>query len=203
MLHMHCNIPYYMFDCWADPVVHLLLLKSSMVMEEMRLPVSEWERERDCKFVWVSGRERKKTTTTGNKVHQEAQSKSHQNTDVWFDSKSLEKNLFESEKFESLMRATIRCVSERERERERGKICWNESGVFIIASLPLSLSLSLLCFYHFKMVWKFFDFLNDTPPMAAAVIVLTFGLFEKQHLLPFHTKLFNCLFLLSFLLSSR
>ena len=119
MLHMHCNIPYYMFDCWADPVVHLLLLKSSMVMEEMRLPVSEWERERDCKFVWVSGRERKKTTTTGNKVHQEAQSKSHQNTDVWFDSKSLEKNLFESEKFESLMRATIRCVSERERERER------------------------------------------------------------------------------------
>ena len=27
--HMHGNIPY-MFDCWADPVVHLLLLKSSM-----------------------------------------------------------------------------------------------------------------------------------------------------------------------------
>ena len=85
------------------------------------------------------------------------------------------------------MRATIRCVSERERERERGKNCWNESGVFIIASLPLSLSLSLLCFYHFKMVWKFFDFLNDTPPMAAAVIVLTFGLFEKQHFIQ------NCL----------
>ena len=165
MLHMHCNIPYYMFDCWADPVVHLLLLKSSMVMEEMRLPVSEWERERDCKFVWVSGRERKKTTTTGNKVHQEAQSKSHQNTDVWFDSKSLEKNLFESEKFESLMRATIRCVSERERERENLlERKWSFYYCFS-PSLPLSisLSLSLLCFYLFKMVWKFFDFLNDTP----------------------------------------
>ena len=97
------------------------------------------------------------------------------------------------------MRATIRCVSEREREREReGKIAGTK-----VEFLLLLLSLSLLCFYHFKMVWKFFDFLNDTPPMAAAVIVLTFGLFEKQHLLPFHTKLFNCLFLLSFLLSSR
>ena len=141
MLHMHCNIPYYMFDCWADPVVHLLLLKSSMVMEEMRLPVSEWERERDCKFVWVSGRERKKTTTTGNKVHQEAQSKSHQNTDVWFDSKSLEKNLFESEKFESLMRATIRCVSERERE---GKFAGTKVE-FLLLLLSLSLSPSLCC----------------------------------------------------------
>ena len=29
MLHMYGIIPY-MFDCWADPVVHLLLLKSSM-----------------------------------------------------------------------------------------------------------------------------------------------------------------------------
>ena len=26
---MHCNIPY-MFDCWADPFVHLLVLKSLM-----------------------------------------------------------------------------------------------------------------------------------------------------------------------------
>ena len=30
MLHMHCIIPY-MFDCWANKVAHLLLLKSSMV----------------------------------------------------------------------------------------------------------------------------------------------------------------------------
>ena len=30
MQYMHANIPY-MFDCWTDPVVHLLLLKSSMV----------------------------------------------------------------------------------------------------------------------------------------------------------------------------
>ena len=29
MQHMNGNIPYR-FDCWADPVVHLLLLKSSM-----------------------------------------------------------------------------------------------------------------------------------------------------------------------------
>ena len=29
MQHMHGNIPY-MFDYWADPVVHLLLGKSSM-----------------------------------------------------------------------------------------------------------------------------------------------------------------------------
>ena len=28
--HIHGNIPY-MFDRWADPVVHLLLLKSSML----------------------------------------------------------------------------------------------------------------------------------------------------------------------------
>ena len=28
MQYMHGNIPY-MFDCWADPVVHLLLLKNS------------------------------------------------------------------------------------------------------------------------------------------------------------------------------
>ena len=27
--YMHGNISF-MFDCWADPVVHLLLLKSSM-----------------------------------------------------------------------------------------------------------------------------------------------------------------------------
>ena len=27
---MHGNFPY-MFDCWADPVAHLFLLKSSMV----------------------------------------------------------------------------------------------------------------------------------------------------------------------------
>ena len=27
--HMHGNIPF-MFDCWADSVLHLLLLKSSM-----------------------------------------------------------------------------------------------------------------------------------------------------------------------------
>ena len=27
---MHGNIPY-LFDFWADPIVHLLLLKSSMV----------------------------------------------------------------------------------------------------------------------------------------------------------------------------
>ena len=31
MEHMYGNIPY-MFDCWADPVVHLFLLKSSMVV---------------------------------------------------------------------------------------------------------------------------------------------------------------------------
>ena len=29
MQHMQCNIPYT-FDCWADPFVHLHLLKSSM-----------------------------------------------------------------------------------------------------------------------------------------------------------------------------
>ena len=29
MKHMHDSIPY-MFDCWADPVVHHLLLKSFM-----------------------------------------------------------------------------------------------------------------------------------------------------------------------------
>ena len=29
MQHMHDNIPY-MFDCWLDALVHLLLLKSSM-----------------------------------------------------------------------------------------------------------------------------------------------------------------------------
>ena len=29
MQHMHGTIPY-MFDCWADPVVHLLLVKNSM-----------------------------------------------------------------------------------------------------------------------------------------------------------------------------
>ena len=29
MQHMHGNI-LYMFDCWADPVVHLILLLSSM-----------------------------------------------------------------------------------------------------------------------------------------------------------------------------
>ena len=27
--HVHGNIPCYMFDCWADSVAHLLLLKSS------------------------------------------------------------------------------------------------------------------------------------------------------------------------------
>ena len=31
MKHMHGNIPWCMFDCWADPVVHMLLLKSSML----------------------------------------------------------------------------------------------------------------------------------------------------------------------------
>ena len=30
MQHMHDNIPYK-FNCWADPVVHLIILKSSMV----------------------------------------------------------------------------------------------------------------------------------------------------------------------------
>ena len=29
MFSKHGNIPY-MFDCWHDPIVHLLLLKSSM-----------------------------------------------------------------------------------------------------------------------------------------------------------------------------
>ena len=29
MLHMHDIIPY-IFDCWADPVFHLILLKSSI-----------------------------------------------------------------------------------------------------------------------------------------------------------------------------
>ena len=29
MQHIHCIIPQ-LFDCWADPIVHLLLLKSSM-----------------------------------------------------------------------------------------------------------------------------------------------------------------------------
>ena len=30
MQHMHGGIIQYTFDCWADPVVHLLFLKSSM-----------------------------------------------------------------------------------------------------------------------------------------------------------------------------
>ena len=30
MQHMYGNIPH-MFDCWVDPVLHLLLLKSAMV----------------------------------------------------------------------------------------------------------------------------------------------------------------------------
>ena len=32
MQHMHGIIPL-LFDCWADPVAHLLLLKSSVVIE--------------------------------------------------------------------------------------------------------------------------------------------------------------------------
>ena len=45
MQHMHGNIPY-MLDCWANPVVHLLQLTSSMV-EELR--GCELERE-EAKF---------------------------------------------------------------------------------------------------------------------------------------------------------
>ena len=29
---MHDIIPWYMFDCWGNPVVHLLLLNSSMTI---------------------------------------------------------------------------------------------------------------------------------------------------------------------------
>ena len=36
--HMHQGIIPYMFDCWADPVVHLLLPKSSMGMRLTKQP---------------------------------------------------------------------------------------------------------------------------------------------------------------------
>ena len=32
MQHMYRNIPH-MFDCWANPVVHLFLLKSSIAYQ--------------------------------------------------------------------------------------------------------------------------------------------------------------------------
>ena len=41
---MYGNIPY-MFDCWDDPVVHLLLLKSSMDRGQKR--EREWKGERE------------------------------------------------------------------------------------------------------------------------------------------------------------
>ena len=48
---MYGNIPY-MFDCWDDPVVHLLLLKSSMDRGQKREGMERREgaeRERETK----------------------------------------------------------------------------------------------------------------------------------------------------------
>ena len=44
MQHMHGKIPL-LFDCWADPVAHLLLLKSSMAKGSI-LCIKMWEREK-------------------------------------------------------------------------------------------------------------------------------------------------------------
>ena len=43
MQHMHCKIPL-LFDCWANPVVHLLLLKSSMARyNDKNLPLGTYQ----------------------------------------------------------------------------------------------------------------------------------------------------------------
>ena len=62
MQHIHGIFPF-MFDCWADPVVHLLLVKSSMIVyyrwyQKPKRVFSIWCRKGGQRHAWSSAVDR-------------------------------------------------------------------------------------------------------------------------------------------------